>query len=118
MGNKMYGFWERYCCDSIFSSQYKWFDVFRLVCLFGALLAFAGIYIGFGIALTILFILLVSLFVFGILKYIDNDIESAVKSLISLRLLLVANTNLWFICKQSTSHSDYGGWHIRLIGVQ
>lgn len=75
----MNGFWENYYQDSIFSSDNKYFDLFRLLCLFGALLVFPSIYIRVGVILTILFIILLALLAFGLLRCLGEDVENSIK---------------------------------------
>ncbi|MDO4894551.1 hypothetical protein [Moraxella sp.] len=75
----MNGFWENYYQNSIFSSNDKHFDLFRGLCLFGSLLVFPSIYIRVGVILTVLFIILTALLVFGLLKYLGEDVENAIK---------------------------------------
>ncbi|MDO5051120.1 MAG: hypothetical protein Q4D68_05210 [Moraxella equi] len=85
----MYGFWERYYQNSIFSSNNKCFDLFRILCLFGALLVFPSIYIKVGMVLTVLFIILSALLVFGLLKYLGEDIENAIKSFLLTAFIML-----------------------------
>lgn len=75
----MNGFWENYYQNSIFSSDNKHFDLFRGLCLFGALLVFPSIYIRVGVVLTVLFIILSALLVFGFLRCLGEDVENAIK---------------------------------------
>ncbi|STZ07125.1 Uncharacterised protein [Moraxella caprae] len=75
----MNGFWENHYQNSIFSSNDKHFDLFRGLCLFGSLLVFPSIYIRVGVILTVLFIILTALLVFGLLKYLGEDVENAIK---------------------------------------
>lgn len=72
--------WEKYYQNSIFSSDNKYFDLIRWLCLFGALLIFPSVYIRVGAILTVFFITLSALLTFGIFRCLGEDIESAIKS--------------------------------------